>query len=85
MPLREAMQDPHFEGFGTPSLAGAWDVFPMLTTGLAGLTPQLDGRVTVTDRFCLRVAVERWAPTHGRADLLTEEERDDLLAYVLSL
>jgi DNA-binding beta-propeller fold protein YncE len=85
MPLREAMQDTRFEGFGTPALVGAWDVFPMLTTGLAGLAPQDDGRVTVVDRFCLKVAVERWAPTHGRADLLSAGERNDLLAYVLSL
>ena len=27
----------------------------------------------------------RLQPTHGRTDLLTESERDDLLAYVMSL
>jgi hypothetical protein len=41
--------------------------------------------VRVDTRFPLRVAVERWAPTHGRADLLSEVERDDLLAYVMSV
>ncbi len=85
MPLREAQQNTRFEGFGTPSLVGSWDVFPMLTTGLAGLTVRPDGAVRVDERFALRVAVERWAPTHGRADLLSESERDDLLAFVLSL
>lgn len=85
MPLREAQQNTVFQGFGTPSLVGSWDVFPMLTTGLAGLAVQPDGAVRVDDRFALRVAVEKWAPAHGRADLLTPRERDDLLAYVLSL
>jgi hypothetical protein len=85
MPLRPQWQDTRFEGFGTPALVGAWDVFPMLTTGLAGLAVQGDGGVVVDDRFPLRAAVERWAPTHGRADLLTPAERDDLLAFVLSL
>ncbi len=85
MPLREAQQNTRFEGFGTPALVGSWDVFPMLTTGLAGLEVRPDGAVRVNSRFPLRVAVERWAPKHGRADLLSETERDDLLAFVMSL
>ncbi len=85
MPLREEHQNTRFEGFGTPSLVGSWDVFPMLTTGLAGLAVRADGAVRVDTRFPLRVAIEKWAPTHGRADLLTGSERDDLLAYVMSL
>ena len=85
MPLREEQQNTRFEGFGTPSLVGSWDVFPMLTTGLAGLAVRADGAVRVDARFPLRVAVEKWAPTHGRADLLTDSEKDDLLAYVMSL
>jgi hypothetical protein len=85
MPLREKEQNTRFEGFGTPALVGSWDVFPMLTTGLAGLTVTPEGAVRVDTQFPLRVAVEKWAPKHGRADLLTAEERDDLLAWVLSL
>lgn len=85
MPLREAQQNTRFEGFGTPSLVGSWDVFPMLTTGLAGLGVTPEGAVRVDTQFPLRVAVQKWAPTHGRADLLTVEELDDLLAYVMSL
>lgn len=84
MPLRTQWQDSRFAGFGTPALVGAWDVFPMLTTGLAGLEV-VGERVRVKTRFPLRAAVEEWAPTHGRADLLTPSERNDLLAYVLSL
>jgi DNA-binding beta-propeller fold protein YncE len=85
LPLRVAMQDATFHGFAPPSLLGAWDVFPMLTSGLAGLEVRPDESVGVATRFPLRVAVERWAPTHGRADLLDEAERNDLLAYVMSL
>ena len=85
MPLREGLQNTLFKGFGTPALVGSWDVFPMLTTGLAGLEVRADGSVGVATRFPLRVAVERWAPTHGRADLLTPQERDDLLAFIVSL
>ncbi len=85
MPLREKDQNLIFEGFGTPALVGSWDVFPMLTTGLAGLEVTADERVVVNNRFPMRVAVEKWAPKHGRADLLTEQERNDLLAYVMSL
>ena len=85
MPLREAQQNTRFEGFGTPALVGSWDVFPMLTTGLAGLSVRADGAVRVETRFPLRVAIEQWAPRHGRADLLSEAQRDDLLAYVMSL
>lgn len=85
LPLRTALQDATFHGFAPPALLGAWDIFPMLTTGLAGLEVRPDESVGVATRFPLRVAVERWAPTHGRADALTEAERNDLLAYVLSL
>jgi DNA-binding beta-propeller fold protein YncE len=85
MPLREAMQNTRFEGFAAPALVGAWDIFPMLTTGLAGLAVAPNGEVVVESRFPLRVAVERWAPTHGRADVLSAQEKNDVLAYVMSL
>ncbi len=85
LPLRLKMQDPHFSGFAPPALIGSWDVFPMLTTGLAGLEVKDDGSVAVAERFALRRAVEGWPKTHGRVDLLTDPEKNDLLAYVLSL
>ncbi|MEW5742349.1 MAG: MtsA protein [Myxococcota bacterium] len=85
LPLREELQDPTFIGFAPPALVGAWDVFPMFTTGLAGLEVRPDGSVGVATRFPLRPAVEAFAPKHGRADQLTAEERNDLLAWVLSL
>ena len=85
LPLRESLQNPHFSGFAPPSLVGSWDVFPMLTTGLAGLGVSDDGRVSVDQRFALRRAVEGWAGKHGHADALSEQEKNDLLAYVMSL
>jgi len=85
LPLREAMQDATFQGFAPPSLLGNWDVFPLLNTGTAGLEVRPDESVGVATRFPLRRAVEAWAPTHGRADRLSPEERNDLLAYVMSL
>jgi hypothetical protein len=79
------MQNTRFEGFAAPALVGAWDIFPMLTTGLAGLAVAPNGEVVVESRFPLRVAVERWAPTHGRAEVLSAQEKNDVLAYVMSL
>lgn len=85
MPLREAMQDKYYEGFGTPALAGSWDVFPMLNTGLAGLGVDDGGQVVVRERDALKAAVLGYAPKHGRADQLSEQEKSDLLAFVMSL
>ncbi len=85
LPLREKMQNPHFSGFAPPALTGSWDIFPMLTTGLAGLKVNDDGRVVVDQRFALRRAIEGWPGKHGHADQLTAQEKNDLLAYVMSL
>jgi hypothetical protein len=85
LPLREKQQDPLFKGFAAPSLLGTWDVFPLFTTGSAGLAVQADGRVSVGNRWPLREAVERWAPTHGHAELLTPQEKNDLLAFLMML
>lgn len=85
MPLREAMQNTLFKGFGTPSLNGAWDTWPMLTSGLAGFSAEDDARLKVKTRFALEPAVLTYAGKHGRADLLSEQEQADLLAFVMSL
>jgi cytochrome c peroxidase len=86
LPLREAMQDTTFKGFAPPSLLGAWDVFPMLTTGSAGLEVREDGTLHARDRFPLRAVLERYSgPSHGNAESLTQQERDDLLAWLLTL
>ena len=74
-----------FRGVGVPSLVGAWDVFPMLTTGLAGFRAE-EGRAVVSDRVPLRAMLDRYsAPPHGNAAALSAEEKADLLAYLLTL
>ncbi len=82
--LRPHQQNLTFEGMGVPSLLGVWDVWPMLSSGAAGFAVEGE-RLVVETRFALRAAIEAWAPKHGRADLLTESERDDLVAFVQSL
>lgn len=84
-PLHEEWQDPHYEGIGTPALIGTWDVWPQLTSGLAGLRVH-DNGMTPDERFALRKVVTTYAnPLHGHADVLTPDERNDLLAYLLTL
>jgi hypothetical protein len=70
---------------GVPSLVGAWDVFPMLTTGLAGFREE-NGRAVPSDRVPLRAMIDRYsAPPHGNAAALDAQEKADLLAYLLTL
>jgi hypothetical protein len=83
--LRKELQDPFYAGFAPPALVGIWDVFPMFTTGSAGLKAEADGSLVVETRWPLRKAVTGFAPQHGHADALTPEEVDDLLGYVQSL
>ncbi len=87
MPLREEMQSEYFTGFSIPALIGAWDVWPMLNTGLGGFDVVAErGVLEVHDRFALRAVVERYAsPPHGNAKSLTPGEVNDLLAYLLTL
>ncbi len=84
LPLRVEMQDLQFHGFAPPSLNGAWDVFPMLTSGAAGLEVA-EERLKVGQRFPLRDVLERYGAQHGGAAALTPQERNDLIAYVMSL
>jgi len=84
-PLRTESQEDFFRGVGTPSLLGGWDVFPMLTTGLAGFGLE-SGRLRVTDRVPLRAMLERYShPPHGNAATLDAREKNDLLAFLLTL
>lgn len=86
LPIRLAMQDLLDRGFAPPSLLGAWDIFPMLTSGAAGLEAQPDARLTVSTRFPLRAVVEMYGKSpHGNTSAMTAEERNDLIAYLLSL
>ena len=84
-PLRTGDQETVFRGVGVPSLVGSWDVFPMLTTGLAGFREE-NGRAVPSDPVPLRAMIDRYsAPPHGNAAALEAQERADLLAYLLTL
>lgn len=84
--LREPMQEAALKTFGIPPLVGSWDVWPMLGTGSAGFAVREDGTLEVNTRFPLREVVEKYSgPKHGNAAALTPEERNDLIAYLLSL
>jgi DNA-binding beta-propeller fold protein YncE len=85
LPLKPQFQDATFRGFAPPSLEGVWDVFPLMTTGTAGLLVGADDMLHVDEGFALKRAVTQWAPTHGRADLLEAQEVSDLLAFILML
>ncbi|HVE86393.1 MAG TPA: MtsA protein, partial [Myxococcales bacterium] len=86
LPLREGMQDVVHQGMAPPSLLGAWDIFPMLSSGSAGLKVVDGERLEVGARFALREVIELYGgPRHGGSAALTAQERNDLLAYLLSL
>jgi len=86
LPLRVEMQELVGRGMAPPSLLGAWDIFPMLSSGSAGLKVVDGDRLEVGARFALRDVVEtHGGPRHGGSAALTAQERNDLLAYLLSL
>jgi hypothetical protein len=86
LPLRADQQELVDYGFAPPSLLGAWDVFPMLGTGAAGLSVTNEGALFVKNRFALGEVIESYSgPLHGNAQALSAQDRNDLSAYVMSL
>jgi DNA-binding beta-propeller fold protein YncE len=84
-PFRVELQDPHPPAFPPPALVGGWDIFPMLTTGTAGLGIA-NGQLVTATRFPLRAVLEtRGKEPHGEVDALTASEKNDLLAYLMTL
>jgi DNA-binding beta-propeller fold protein YncE len=84
-PLRPELQDGTYVGMPPPALIGAWDIFPMLSTGAAGLKAGADGKLHVSNRFVLRDVVENYSHSPAPRVELTASERDDLLAYLMTL
>ena len=83
LPLR--LEQQHLvTGAAPPSLVGTWDVWPLLTSASAGYAVQED-RLVVGSRFPLRTLLETPGLKHGDALALRPEERDDLVAYLLTL
>jgi DNA-binding beta-propeller fold protein YncE len=83
LPLRLEQQE-LVPGAAPPALIGSWDVWPMLTSASAGYEVKGD-RLVVGTRFPLRAVVESAGPEHGNAQALTPQERDDLIAFLLTL
>lgn len=83
LPLRLDEQDLR-PGAAPPSLVGAWDVWPLLTSGAGGYEVK-DGRLVVGSRFPLRAVIETSGPQHGDSRALSPQEQDDLLAFLLTL
>jgi len=86
LPLRLSMQDLAGKGMALPFLLGSWDIFPMLSSGSAGLKVVDGDRLEVGARFAMREVIETYGgPRHGGSAALAAQERNDLLAYLLSL
>jgi hypothetical protein len=83
LPLRPEQQD-LVRGAAPPALVGSWDVWPMLTSAAAGYEVK-GARLVVGTRFPLRAVVETAGLAHGNAQALTPRERDDLIAFLLTL
>lgn len=83
LPLRLEQQD-LVPGMAPPALVGAWDIWPMLSSGAAGFEVRGD-RLAVGTRFPLRAVIDSAGPKHGNAQALTPQEKDDLLAFLLTL
>ncbi|AGC42686.1 hypothetical protein MYSTI_01338 [Myxococcus stipitatus DSM 14675] len=83
LPLRQELQD-LVVGAAPPSLVGTWDMWPLLTSATAGYGVK-DGRLVVETRFPLRSVLETSGPAHGDARAFHPQERDDVLAFLLTL
>jgi cytochrome c peroxidase len=85
--LRPELQDLQTDyGQPAPSLLGVWDNFPLFLSGAGGNNLESDGTVVAKTPFALREVLENpaWA-RHGEGPSMTPAERNDLLAYLLTL
>jgi hypothetical protein len=85
--LRRSMQDDAPYPLPPPSLAGAWDNYPMLHSGAAGFSVREDGTARADEREALQRVLEMGATSgeHGSMSELDAGQIDDLLAYLLTL
>jgi len=83
--LNPELQDNASHGMPPPSLVGVWDNFPLLFSGAGGFSV-VGERVVADQPFALRAVLELAGPApHGAATALTPGQRDDLLAFLLTL
>jgi DNA-binding beta-propeller fold protein YncE len=85
LPLHPELQQQIWKGWPPPPLVGTWDVFPLLQSGAGGLGVK-DGSVVPVDAFPHRALLLPHAgAAHGNTAALSETDRDDLLAYLMSI
>lgn len=80
LPLRPSMQDLRVHRFEVPSLLGAWDAFPLLTSATVGLSVKGDA-VVPSIRWPLRYIARH---PHGGSPRLSTTEQADLVAFLRS-
>jgi hypothetical protein len=85
LPLRPELQEAARTPLGVPSLIGAWDTFPLLASGAGGLEVADDGTLEARSPFALRRVLEYPGTSpHGDVEHLDAQERNDLLAYLMT-
>lgn len=85
--LRPELQDmePDY-GWPPAPLVGVWDYFPLLMSGAGGFEVVDGATIEARHPFALRRVLQgSLARTHGEAAGLTEEELNDLIAFLLTL
>jgi len=88
LPLRPSMQDMEMDpGWPPVSLVGVWNTFPLLSSGAAGLDVEGDAVVPQPGMALRRVLQSPLADgvAHEAAARLAPQQRDDLIAYLLTL
>lgn len=86
LPLRPGMQDRRGALWPPPSLLGAWDQFPFLASGAGGLIVAPDGTLHTTGRFALGdVFTIKGTERHGLMNALTDQQKNDVLAFIMTL
>jgi DNA-binding beta-propeller fold protein YncE len=86
LPLRLEQQDTEPYLLPPPSLVGVWDAFPLLHSGAGGLEVSTSGSIEARHSFALRHVLDMRGPrAHGDVTGLTALEKNDLLAYLLTL
>ena len=86
--LRPQYQELLWHGWPPQELVGAWDVFPMLQSGAGGLAVSDGGSIVPSNTFALRAVLDMPSQAehhHGGTASLSPQDKDDLLAYLLSI
>ena len=86
LPLHAELQFMPPTGLPVPSLIGVWDVFPLLESGEGGLDVVNNQALEPRFPFALRRVLEHpLRQMHGNMAALSDSERNDVLAYLLTL